>query len=157
MLFTREDMLTAWIIIMLILVFYSKQFNLESYTTLGNYKRYCSGCGYKNKRECAKCTNCGKCTTIDGRSNCEPGDNNGPYYRLDCANWKYSDPYELDQLSSSSPTNLDIYPHYRWGNLRKGHWRFRNRIGAKDPYIDNLRCTSRLNRGIRNKLKSNSA
>jgi len=60
------------------------------------YKRYCPDCGYKNRRKCKNCANCGYCWTYDGRGDCVPGDRHGPYFRADCHAWEYGrehDPY----------------------------------------------------------------
>ena len=160
MITNRSDLLTLWIVIMFVVVCYSKKFNLESYTTIGNYKRYCPKCNNKNKMDCAKCTNCGYCTTVDGQGSCEHGDYYGPYNKMDCIKWRYYDPYELGQRSRKYnkryPPNVDIYPHLRWNSLREDRWRFRNRVN-NPAYLDELRCTSQLNSNIRDKLLTHSA
>jgi hypothetical protein len=67
------------------------------------YKRYCSSCGTKSRANCSSCTNCGYCITSDGRGECTPGDSQGPYFREDCAVWRYGELYY-------NPPNTTIYP-----------------------------------------------
>lgn len=55
--------------------------------------RYCRSCGYRSRRQCNKCTNCGFCVPYRGKGNCVPGDNRGPYFRSDCVDWEYGDEY----------------------------------------------------------------
>jgi hypothetical protein len=155
---TNSTLLILWAILIFALIiktaFYPniEDSGVEGYSVFGNYKRYCSGCGNKNKDECAKCTNCGTCTTDDGKSSCVPGDNFGPYYRVDCADWVYSDPYERSPKNLQYPKfrNLDVYPSYSWGNLRRGQWGFRNRWSVHNA--DKLNCTARLNSSIKRRL-----
>lgn len=68
----------------------------------GYYRKYCPSCGWRSRRSCANCINCGYCVTPSGYGECIPGDHNGPYFRDDCLHWSYGNLY---------------YP-YRW-NLRR--------------------------------------
>lgn len=50
----------------------------------------CPNCGRRNRMQCFGCSSCGWCTTPDGRGECVPGDQSGPYFRRDCVDWQYS-------------------------------------------------------------------
>lgn len=92
----------------------------------GIYKQYCNGCGYKNRRGCMNCTNCGYCITNEGRGECVPGDSNGPYFRYDCAQWEYGDPYYYYypfRYMTPALSVRSVYPYYRWReNSRYGYY-----------------------------------
>lgn len=155
-----------WILVITGIIIYnaislSKNKNIkEGYFPYLSFKGYCGGCGKLSREDCSSCTNCGFCTTIDGRKNCVPGDNFGPYFREDCADWEYSDPYQRNSKSHKYPNvrNLDIYPYYSWRNLRRGHWGFRNRGPANiSGYYNDLRRSARYNRRLRDRIKANTA
>lgn len=78
--------------------------------------RYCSNCGRQSKRSCSKCKNCGFCVPYNGRPECVPGDENGPYFRKDCMIWDYGNPkYYYPHL----------YPYGYW--YKDGRWRYGRR------------------------------
>ena len=97
------------------------------YSNYGYYKRYCPNCSWKSRKSCSKCTNCGYCINASGYGECIPGDNNGPYFRRDCAFWEYGDPYYYAPYSHIYPVNniRSIYPHYRWSLRNPRKWRKR--------------------------------
>lgn len=49
----------------------------------------CPNCGKRNKMQCFQCSDCGWCVTSGGWGECVPGNENGPYFRSDCAAWQY--------------------------------------------------------------------
>ena len=95
--FKNKTMLLFWIFIIAVILI-SCPANLGNkiegfYIDGSPYKKYCSHCGYKSKRSCAKCVNCGICVTPNGYSECLPGDSSGPYFRNDCIYWNYGRSY----------------------------------------------------------------
>jgi hypothetical protein len=121
------------------------------YTYPGYYKKYCSSCGHKSRRTCNNCTNCGYCITASGYGECVPGDSSGPYFRSDCVNWEYGDPYDNYPYSHVFPTikTYENYPYYRW-NLRgpNARWGYRKR-----NIRNKLRNEARRSRNLRTKLR----
>lgn len=93
----------------------------EGFTDYGYYKRYCSSCGYKSRRSCGKCINCGYCISSSGYGECVAGDSSGPYFRQDCVYWEYGDPYHYYPYSHMYPSVKikSMYPHYRWKTRRQ--------------------------------------
>lgn len=53
------------------------------------YNRYCSSCESKSSYGCKSCLNCGLCYDNYGNIDCVSGSKFGPYFRKDCAAWKY--------------------------------------------------------------------
>lgn len=52
----------------------------------------CKECGFLTRAQCGNCVNCGYCYDYRGRGQCVPGDENGPYFREDCADYEYISP-----------------------------------------------------------------
>ena len=121
--------LTTLIIGAILLMVFSQFMNgktstsAEGYHPNVYYKKYCPECGYKSRKRCGKCSNCGVCTTRRGQSSCIPGGPKGPYFRDDCAIWEYGqtvDPYHHGYY---------YYPRYyaRYGNQYYSRPRLHNR------------------------------
>lgn len=153
------DFVYMWVFIIVLIILYSfindsddplNSKDIENYIPFYDFKKYCGGCGYFNRRECSSCTNCGYCTTIDGNGECVPGDNFGPYFRKDCADWEYTDPYRRHPSTHKYPNirNANVYPYYTWGNLRRGHWGFRRK---RFPKYNRGRRGVRFNRRLKTK------
>jgi len=81
------------VIIICTIITLVNQKQVEGYRPFYYHKKYCPDCGYKNRRKCRKCINCGVCWTYDGRGECVPGDKKGPYFRSDCHAWEYGKSY----------------------------------------------------------------
>ena len=66
------------VIIICTIITLVNQKQVEGYRPFYYHKKYCPDCGYKNRRRCRKCINCGFCWTYDGRGECVPGDEPDP-------------------------------------------------------------------------------
>lgn len=91
-------------IIIIVCYFYTSNELDEQFMMYGPNLKYCSTCGYKSVLSCSACSNCGMCYPIRGAPECVDGDANGPYFREDCATWKYND------IENS------IYPNYGYAS-----------------------------------------
>lgn len=80
--------------------------------------KYCSDCGWLSRGECSDCINCGYCISPSGRGECVPGDENGPYFRSDCIDYRYKNPYVQDYLYGFVPYFLNRY-RYGYGHGRR--------------------------------------
>jgi len=50
-------------------------------------------CYKETRRDCTKFSNCGLCHK-NGKIECVPGDDNGPFFREGCRFWVYNDYYD---------------------------------------------------------------
>ena len=110
----------AIIFLLLLLIFFSRNKNRESFYASKFSGRYCSGCGSKNRHKCSKCVNCGYCIPTNAPPSCVPGDVQGPYFREDCYHYEYMYPYSSkvgrhEGIISYFP-NFGYYPHYIFDN-----------------------------------------
>lgn len=81
--------------------------------TWNNYNNgYCKSCGWKNRQSCSDCVNCGYCITANGAGSCVSGDQNGPYFRKDCAYYQYNNPYKNNYAWPSYLYPTYSYPSY---------------------------------------------
>ncbi|ARF09586.1 hypothetical protein Indivirus_1_209 [Indivirus ILV1] len=79
----------------------------EGFHNFFNYnKQYCGSCGWRSKKSCSKCQNCGLCTTANGYTECVPGGPNGPLFRSDCVYWSYGNPYNYYKNALAYPVIL---------------------------------------------------
>lgn len=113
-------------IILVVLLYFNYGKGMEPFYTSFNsfYKNYCPSCGWRSRKSCSKCLNCGFCITAQGTGECVPGDSKGPYFRSDCAAWEYSNAYSyypysnlypVVKLQSSSPYfQYQVNKPYRW-------------------------------------------
>nr|QBK88562.1 MAG: uncharacterized protein LCMiAC01_02390 [Mimivirus LCMiAC01] len=72
-------------------------------------------CYKLNKKNCVKYSNCGLCLK-NGRLNCLPGDEQGPFFKEDCMGWFHNnhyDRYHIGEkvLRATPPWNMH-YPSY---------------------------------------------
>jgi len=108
----------TWIIVVIIILYIiSTQFtdnggyrnkNIveENFDIIGYPRSWCRSCGYRSRATCGNCQNCGYCINRQGYGECVPGDNDGPYFRQDCAYYEYNN---ADPLSVMYPDY--IYPY----------------------------------------------
>ena len=81
-------------IILVVLLYVNYNKNTEPFYGYNSYyKNYCPSCGWRSRKSCSKCLNCGFCITAQGTGECVPGDSKGPYFRSDCAAWEYDSAY----------------------------------------------------------------
>jgi len=118
-------------IFIVVLIFISYQPKIEGFYIGGSpYKKYCSSCGYKSRRGCAKCVNCGICVTPNGYSECLPGDSSGPYFRNDCSFWNFGRSYYpynhiepvIRRYSKHPRRRYRRRPRRWWQYLRPNRW-----------------------------------
>lgn len=103
----------------------------ENFTLLDYYPGYCRSCGWKSRAACSNCTNCGYCVTADGRGECVSGDQNGPYFRQDCARYEYNNPINTFPVTS--------YPSYGYnypGYLNPYYYNYYNLDDTISDYLD---------------------
>ncbi|MBA43174.1 MAG: hypothetical protein CMF62_04085 [Magnetococcales bacterium] len=125
-------------VIVLLIVSYVILNNNESIEGFSGV-RYCGECGYRSRRKCGSCLDCGFCITSEGYGECVSGDENGPYFRSDCAIWEYGLPYH----PSPYPDFYNIL-RYPWG-----WWYNRDRYNDKK-----YRRNKRRRRRRRNQIKN---
>ncbi len=115
------DLLSILIVILIIVLI------IDAILTNNNehfWEPSCTGskagnCYHLSERNCLKYANCGLCLQ-DGKTECVPGDVNGPYFKEDCAYWKKTDDYDKylfeGQEVRISPPTTAYYPEYeqRW-------------------------------------------
>lgn len=51
---------------------------------------FCQNCRTLDAKSCADCPNCGICTDPFGNKTCEQGDEIGPYFKDNCAEWDFN-------------------------------------------------------------------
>lgn len=113
-------------VLILVTLFYTNNKTAETFA------QYCKNCGYKSRRKCSDCVNCGYCVTFSGYGECVPGDERGPYFRRDCAVWEYYNPSLF-----YNPYYYNYYPHdylfyNRWYDRRRGGRRRGRRSGRSE-------------------------
>lgn len=87
------------ILVVLIIVFFSKKKNVENFD--GKYGLVCS-CKNKTINQCVQCYNCGFCLDNKGSAQCIPGDVHGPYdSKKKCLVWYHNDPYSRQLWKSN--------------------------------------------------------
>lgn len=104
--------------------------------------RYCSECANLDPYECNGCINCGLCYGYNGISECVPGDEFGPYFREDCATYRYKSPVYYHPM----PIVVDPYDYYGlfwpWSTYWKNY----------DYHHKDRNDSDKKNRSKRNKL-----
>lgn len=111
----------------------------ENFTLVDYSLNYCRSCGWKNRLSCRNCTNCGFCITANGVGSCVSGDENGPYFRQDCAVYEYSKP------------SLYQYPQYPYSYNYPYYYNYNNVQDAVSDYMDenyNYRYPGRTRRNV---------
>jgi hypothetical protein len=78
---------------------------------------YCDDCGYRSRWECSDCIDCGYCISEYGDGECVSGNEDGPFFRSDCAIWEYGKPYD----PSPYPNFYNIL-RYPWGYWYDNDW-----------------------------------
>lgn len=67
------------------------------------------------RNECLRYSNCGICMK-NGRSECMPGDEQGPFFKEDCQGWAYSNVYDRyifgERVTTVTPPWSMFYPDY---------------------------------------------
>lgn len=92
---------------------------------------YCTNCGNNDRISCGNCQNCGFCSTDTGHGECVKGDETGPYFRLDCANWEYGTSIiNYWQYPHYYNRYFKIYPRTRWDYINRNLFK---KYGHKKP------------------------
>ena len=112
--FTQCGLFMLVLFIALSLILYNPQQQTTQEGFDGYYKKYCPSCGTKDKHSCGTCVNCGFCITVDGYGECVPGNNQGPFFRSDCAVWEYGNPYYYGQVYPATITHTSPYRQIRY-------------------------------------------
>ena len=113
MLKTKIKIIITIIIIIIILFIQNK----KEYFHTNFRQRYCGNCGKLGRLSCNDCVDCGYCTTYDGRSECVPGDERGPYFRDDCYSYNYNQPIQIIPLVQPYVYKFNndyLFAHHYW-------------------------------------------
>jgi len=105
-------------IIAIIVIYKRIQYNTtqEAFTwNLLNVGPEASDCYSLNNKQCLENSNCGLCLK-ENKTECIPGDEQGPFFKEDCENWAYTNFYDGhiwdDKKTTISPPWSKFYSIY---------------------------------------------
>jgi hypothetical protein len=113
------------IFLLVVYVIMNKYFGIENFYTYNSYyKHHCPSCGWRNRKTCSSCLNCGFCTTAEGVGECVAGNSSGPFFRNDCAVWEYGDAYQYYPYANLYPVTKvkSVNPYFQKEDKRPYKW-----------------------------------
>jgi hypothetical protein len=121
----KMKLIIGIVVLLVVLVLVNKYGSMETFYTLNSfYKKYCPSCGWRSRRTCSSCLNCGYCITAEGQGECVAGNSSGPYFRNDCAVWEYGDAYQYYPYANLYPVTKvkSINPYFQKEDKKPYKW-----------------------------------